>query len=151
MALSSVFDISAAGMNLERLRLEVSAVNLANANTTRGANGQPFSPLQVVVRSGATSFDALIDSMGVAGSGGGLPAGALPMGEVQPSDVAPRQVYDPGHPDADSKGFVSYPGVNPVSEMVQLIAVTRAYEANVKAFNAAHTMALKALEIGSGR
>jgi flagellar basal-body rod protein FlgC len=75
----------------------------------------------------------------------------LPVGEVEPADVPPRQVYDPGHPDADASGFVSYPGVNPVSEMVQLITVTRAYEANVRAFNAARSMATKALEMGSGR
>jgi flagellar basal-body rod protein FlgC len=60
-------------------------------------------------------------------------------------------VYDPSHPDADARGFVSYPGVNPVSEMVNLIDITRAYEANVRAFNAGRNMLLKALEIGSGR
>ena len=146
MDISSIFDISAAGMNLERMRLEVSAVNLANANTTRGVDGQPFTPLQVVVHSGATSFDAMFESLR-----GPDAAGALPVGEVEASDVPPRQVYDPGHPDADASGFVSYPGVNPVSEMVQLISVTRAYEANVRAFNAARAMATKALEIGSGR
>lgn len=146
MDISSIFDISAAGMNLERMRLEVSAVNLANANTTRGVDGQPFTPLQVVVHSGATSFDAMFESLR-----GPDATGALPVGEVEPADVPPRQVYDPGHPDADASGFVSYPGVNPVSEMVQLISVTRAYEANVRAFNAARSMATKALEIGSGR
>lgn len=146
MDISSIFDISAAGMNLERMRLEVSAVNLANANTTRGVDGQPFTPLQVVVHSGATSFDAMFESLR-----GPDASGALPVGEVEASDVPPRQVYDPGHPDADASGFVSYPGVNPVSEMVQLISVTRAYEANVRAFNAARSMATKALEIGSGR
>jgi flagellar basal-body rod protein FlgC len=146
MDISSVFDISAAGMNLERMRLEVSALNLANANTTRGADGQPFAPLQVVVHAGATPFDAMFESMRASGL-----ASALPTGQVQPADVDQRQVYDPGHPNADARGFVSYPGVNPVSEMVQLIAITRAYEANVRAFNAGHSMALKALEIGSGR
>jgi flagellar basal-body rod protein FlgC len=146
MDISSVFDISAAGMNLERMRLEVSALNLANANTTRGADGQPFIPLEVVVHSGATPFDAMFESL----RGPEIP-GALPVGEVEAADLPPRQVYDPGHPDADASGFVSYPGVNPVSEMVQLIAVTRAYEANVRAFNAARSMATKALEIGSGR
>jgi len=146
MDISSVFDISAAGMNLERMRLEVSALNLANANTTRGADGSPFTPLQVVVHSGAPSFDAVFESLR-----GPDVSGAMPVGEVEPADLPPREVYDPGHPDADSAGFVSYPGVNPVSEMVQLISVTRAYEANVRAFNAARSMATKALEIGSGR
>ena len=146
MDISSIFDISAAGMNLERMRLEVSALNLANANTTRGADGQPFSPQQVVVHSGITPFDAVFNAL----SGAGLTRSG-PVGEVQAADISPRQVYDPGHPDADANGFVSYPGINPVSEMVHLMAVTRAYEANVRVFNAGRTMALKALEIGSGR
>jgi flagellar basal-body rod protein FlgC len=147
MDISSIFDISAAGMNLERQRLEVSALNLANANTTRGADGLPFTPLQVVVRSGMTPFDAVLNAL----SGGAGSTGSGPIGQVQPADVPPRQVYEPGHPDADANGFVSYPGVNPVSEMVRLIAVTRAYEANVRVFNAGRSMAMKALEIGSGR
>jgi len=159
MDISSIFDISAAGMNLERQRLEVSALNLANANTTRGADGLPFTPLQVVVRPGATSFDAMLNALNGGGGevggtgwiGGAGGVGAAPVGEVQAADVPPRQVYEPGHPDADANGFVSYPGVNPVSEMVHLIAVTRAYEANVRVFNAGRTMAMKALEIGSGR
>jgi flagellar basal-body rod protein FlgC len=147
MDISSIFDISAAGMNLERQRLEVSALNLANANTTRGADGLPFTPLQVVVRSGMSPFDAVVNAL----SGGASLTGSGPVGEVQAADVPPRQVYEPGHPDADANGFVSYPGVNPVSEMVRLIAVTRAYEANVRVFNAGRAMAMKALDIGSGR
>jgi len=147
MDISSIFDISAAGMNLERQRLEVSALNLANANTTRGADGLPFTPLQVVVRSGMSPFDAVLNAL----NGGASLSGSGPIGEVQASDVPPRQVYEPGHPDADANGFVSYPGVNSVSEMVRLIAVTRAYEANVRVFNAGRAMAMKALDIGSGR
>lgn len=146
MDISSIFDISAAGMNLERQRLEVSALNLANANTTRGADGLPFTPMQVVVRSGMSPFDAVLNAL----NGGASLSGSGPVGEVQAADVPPRQVYEPGHPDADANGFVSYPGVNPVSEMVRLIAVTRAYEANVRVFNAGRTMAMKALDIGSG-
>jgi len=146
MDVTSIFDVSAAGMNLERMRLEVSAANLANANTTRGADGLAYTPQQVVARSTAPSFEALFQ-----GFGGDSLAGAVPVGQVQTADLAPRQVYDPSHPDADARGFVSYPGVNPVSEMVNLIGITRAYEANVRAFNAGRNMLLKALEIGSGR
>jgi flagellar basal-body rod protein FlgC len=146
MDISSIFDISAAGMNLERMRLEVSALNLANANTTRTANGQQYSPLEVVIHAGASPFDTLFEAL----SGAGV-TNPVPVGQVQAADIPPRQVYDPGHPDADANGFVSYPGINPVSEMVQLIAVTRAYEANVRVFNAGRSMAMKALEIGSGR
>jgi len=143
MDIVAVFDVSAAGMNLERQRLEVSAANLANANTTRGPDGVMFKPLRLVAHPAAPFTDLLNGLMGA----NGLPRPA----EVEALDLPPREVYEPGHPDADERGFVAYPAVNPVSEMVQLIAITRAYEANVRAFNAAKSMALKALEIGSER
>jgi len=147
MDISSVFDISAAGMNLQRTRLEVSALNLANADTTRGPDGLPFTPLQVVVHASANTFEALLQ----ASRDGASPSVPLPVAEVRAASGSPRQVYDPSHPDANAQGYVSYPNINAVTEMVQLITVTRAYEANVRALNAAHSMALKALEIGSGR
>src|SRR4051812_20068078 len=134
MDISSVFDISAAGMNLQRTRLEVSATNLANAETTRGPDGVPFTPMQVVVHSSAAHFESLLQ----ASLNGQSLAGELPVAEVVQTNALPRQVYDPSHPDADVHGYVSYPNINPVSEMVQLISVTRAYEANVRAMNAAH-------------
>lgn len=143
MEIFAAFDVSAAGMNVERTRLDVSALNLANANTTRGPDGLMFKPLRVVTRPSAP-FPELLQ--------GALGAHALPQSvEVEAIELPPREVYDPGHPDANEKGFVAYPAVNPVSEMVQLIAITRAYEANVRAFNAAKSMALKALEIGGER
>ncbi len=96
---------------------------------------------------GASEFDAL-----VAGQLGAIAGEPMSLDvQVERMQVVPRLVYDPGHPDADARGFVAYPAVNPVSEMVQLITVTRAYEANVRALNAAKTMALKALEIGNDK
>ena len=141
MDFSSVFDISAAGMSLERLRLEVSAANLANAQTT-AADGNGYRPLRVVATAGAApAFDAAL-------------AGALAV----PADVSvveassqPRLAFDPGHPHADERGFVAYPDVSPVSEMVRLVEIGRAYEANVRALAMARSMAMKALEIGSER
>src|SRR6266481_3669212 len=119
MDLSSVFDISSAGMNLERLRLEVAAANLANAQTT-SANGNAYRPLRVVARATtAESFDTTL-------------ASALPRPTdvaVAESTAAPRLVFDPGHPDANASGFVAYPDVSPVSEMVRLVEIGRAYEA----------------------
>jgi flagellar basal-body rod protein FlgC len=147
MDISAIFDISAAGMNLQRTRLEVSAINLANADTTRGPDGLPFTPLQVVVHGATNAFASLLQ----ASQGGATAAAPLPVAEVRAASGPPRQVYDPSHPDANAQGYVSYPNINPVSAMIELIAVTRAYEANVRALNAAHSMALKALEIGSGR
>jgi flagellar basal-body rod protein FlgC len=140
-----IFDISAAGMNLERLRLETSAVNLANAHTTAGPDGVRYRPLQVLAQPNALSFEQVMG--GLAGNG----AAPLHNVEVRTLETAVRRVYDPGHPHADGQGFVTFPDVNPVSEMVNLVSVTRAYEANVRAMNAAKSMALKALEIGSDR
>jgi flagellar basal-body rod protein FlgC len=143
----TTFDISAIGMNVERMRLDVAAYNLANAQTTAGPDGTTFTPLRVVARPlGALDFDALVANHA------GMPSEPMPLDvQVERVQSAPRLVYDPGHPDADARGFVAYPAVNPVSEMIQLITLTRSYEANVRALNAAKTMALKALEIGSDR
>lgn len=140
----SAFEISASGMAVERARLDATAINLANANSTRGIDGTLFRPLRVI--SGpATSqnFSATFDAFSAAQ---GMPGVAVT--EVRQLDVAPRLVFEPAHPDADEKGFVAYPGINPVAEMVNLITTMRTYEANVVAMNAAKTMALKALDIG---
>lgn len=137
------FDISAAGMGLERLRLDVASINLANVHTTRTPDGSAFKPLRVVAASGVSPFEAVM----AAASGGYAPAMGV---QVQQVDTTPRMVFDPKHPDADENGFVAYPDINPVSEMISVLTATRAYEANVRAFNAAKTMALKALEIGGG-
>ena len=141
MDFSAVFDISAAGMSFERLRLEATAANLANAQTTAGANGA-YRPLRAVAAPGIPdSFDLRL-------------AAALPRpleASVVPGSATPRLVLDPGHPDADARGFVAYPDVSPVSEMVRLVEIGRAYEANVRALGMARSMALKALEIGSDR
>ena len=138
MDFSALFDISAAGMNFERMRLEVTATNLANAQTT----GTAFRPLRAVATAAMPeSFDLSL-------------AAALPRPldvQIVPTSAAPRLVLDPGHPDADARGFVAYPDVSPVSDMVRLVEIGRAYEANVRALGMARTMALKALDIGSER
>lgn len=148
MDMFAAFDISATGMNLERTRLDVAAVNLANAHTTQGPDGQLFRPLRVVARPHAAQvFDAMLDGMQPRSLAAAAPLDVV----IEPVDSPPRLVYDPGHPDANDKGFVAYPDINPVSEMVNLIGITRAYEANVRAMNLAKNMALKALEIGNDR
>jgi len=141
MDFASVFEISSAGMNLERLRLEISAANLANAQTT-AVDGNAYRPLRVVARASTIdSFDSKLASLLP------LPVDVL----VVESRTVPRLVFDPGHPDADGRGFVAYPDVSPVSEMVRLVEIGRAYEANVRALSMARSMAMKALEIGSER
>lgn len=139
----NAFDISASGMRVQKIMLETVALNLANVNTTRGASGGPYSPLQVVVaeKSGFANQLAALQN--------GYSAGGAEVVEILPAVNQPRLVHDPDHPDAGEDGFVAFPDINPVSEMVNLMQATRAYEANVRALNAAKTMALRALEIGA--
>jgi flagellar basal-body rod protein FlgC len=142
----NIFDISASGMEVQKVRLDTVALNLANVNSTRSAEGGPYKPLEVVVGERlAASFEGLLSDNSQA-----YRAGAEVV-SIQPQNTEPRLAYEPGHPDANAEGFVAYPNVNPVSEMVKLMEATRAYEANVKAVNAAKTMALRALEIGENK
>ncbi|HSV34282.1 MAG TPA: flagellar basal body rod protein FlgC [Ramlibacter sp.] len=145
MDYASTFAISAAGMALERTRVEVAALNVANAHTTPQPGQAPYSPVRVLaLPASEASFAALM-------LGGDSSAAALsPEFRVENAPVLPRMVHEPGHPMADAKGFVSYPGVDVAAEMVSLMSATRAYEANVAAMNTARTLALKALEIGGG-
>ncbi len=138
----NAFAISATGMQVEKTRLDVTAVNLANVHSTRGADGKLFRPLHVSVAEGKTEF-----AVGFEQLAGARLHGAQVL-RIEETDAAPRQLYEPGNPDADDKGFVSMPGINQVTEMVNLSSALRAYEANVVAMNAAKTMALKALELG---
>jgi flagellar basal-body rod protein FlgC len=140
----SAFEISASGMAVEKTRLDTLALNLANANTTRTEGGGPYRPLRVVARA--------VNNIGFEGRLDALLQGPYPGGvevtEIVAQEVAPRLVRDPGHPDADEQGYVAYPNINPVSEMVTMIEAVRGYEANVRAMNAAKAMALSALDIG---
>jgi flagellar basal-body rod protein FlgC len=150
MDYTQAFAISAAGMTVERTRVDVAALNLANANTVQSADGNVFKPLRVVARAGnavSANFSDLVDQ-GDAVSGDAVLG--LPTASIEAADVAQRLVYEPGHPFANTKGFVAYPGVDSAVEMVSMMSATRAYEANVAAMNAARTMAMKALGIGGG-
>lgn len=143
MDYAAVFAISAGGMGVERTRVEVAAMNLAHANTVHDASGAGYRPLRVIARAmPPTAFSRLLET-----EGAGFPT---PEAMVEPSLAAPRAVHDPGHPLADGRGFVHYPGVDPATEMVSLMSATRAFEANVAAMNTARTLALKTLDIGRG-
>ncbi|HSW16105.1 MAG TPA: flagellar basal body rod protein FlgC [Ramlibacter sp.] len=140
MDYSHTFAISAAGMAAERARVDAAAINLANANTVQDANGVAFRPMRAVAHA---AFSTLVDD--------GLSlAAAGPMVTLEPTSAPPRLVHEPGHPLANDKGFVAYPGVDAASEMVTLMSASRAYEANVAVASIARTLALKALEIGRG-
>lgn len=141
----NAFAISATGMNVEKMRLDITAVNLANVHSTKGPDGKLFRPLHVTVTEAKSNF-----ALGFEQLAGAQLHGAQ-VSRIEESEVAPRQLYEPGNPDADEKGFVSLPGVNQLTEMVNLSSALRAYEANVVVMNAAKTMALKALDLGGAQ
>lgn len=152
MDYSQSFAISAVGMTLERTRVDVAALNLANANTIQATDGTQYRPLRVVARaaamvgSGSTVFADLFNQ-GIDNSNSEIPLAKASVA-VEATDMPPRMVYEPGHPMANEKGFVAYTGVDAATEMVTLMSAMRSYEANVAAMNTARNMALKALEIG---
>jgi len=150
-ALSGVFapfSITASAMTAERLRMDVISNNIANANTTRTIEGGPYIRQRVVFTPRFDPAPAFAPIMALM-TKEGLPVGVRVTG-IERDPAPPKMVYDPGHPDANTEGYVAYPNVNTVNEMVDMISATRAYEANLTVFNATKSMALKALEIGRG-
>ena len=147
MNLFSIFDITSAGMSVEQSRLAVAAANIANARTTKTADGSVFKPLSVAVHS-SVPFNQVIDSVT------GVDANSLPrpaVAGVVASDAPPHLVYDPGHPDADERGFVSLPAVDPISSMLDLMTISRSYEANVRAFDITRSLIQRTLDMGKSR
>lgn len=137
MGLFDAIDISGSGLSAERLRMDVTAENLANASTTRGPDGGPYRRKSVVLeQQGGGGFGAALAS-----------ARGVQVGGIVEDPAPPRRMHDPGHPDADADGYVAMPNVNPVTEMVDLITSSRAYEANVTAMQTAKTIFSKTLEI----
>jgi flagellar basal-body rod protein FlgC len=141
MSLFDAINTAATGLSAERLRMDVTAENLANAQTTRGADGKPYQRKVVALQEAGTGFGAPLGGAMKGASGGVRVAGIS-------ADTTPnRLVYDPGHPDADARGYVSMPNVQPVTEMVDLISASRGYEANVTVMQTAKQMFSKTLEI----
>jgi flagellar basal-body rod protein FlgC len=143
MGLFDAIDIAASGLTAQRLRMNVTAENLANAQTTRGTEGGSYRRKNVVLQEARGSFGSALAS---ASGGAGKPAGVEAVAIV-PDETPARRVYDPGHPDADAEGYVEMPNVNPVTEMVDLIDSSRAYEANVTALETAKSAFSKTLEL----
>lgn len=143
-------NISASGLTAQRLRMDTIASNMANVDTTRTEKGGPYRR-QVVVLEARTpnvskaSFRTILDEKR---SKIGMGVRVKEIREVSENEAPFRRVYDPSHPDADENGYVSYPNVNIVEEMVNMISATRSYEANARVIEAAKSMALRALDIG---
>ncbi len=138
--LSAAVTASASALAVERARIEVAVSNMANADSTRSADGQPYRRRDVLLQADpVNSFDV---ALGRAGATGVKVAGIV-------ADQAPfRQRYEPLHPDADPEGFVSLPNVDASEEMVDMLGAARAYQANLAAIGLIKEMVAKALELG---
>jgi flagellar basal-body rod protein FlgC len=147
MGLFDGLDVSATGLTAQRLRMDVTAENLANAQTTRGANGQPYRRKEVILQEIPNGgFGAQLSSaMGAVGGARGV--GGVQVAQIAEDSTPGKLVYDPGHPDANAQGYVRMPNVDTVTEMVDLIDSSRAYEANVTAMNSTKQMLAKTLDL----
>jgi len=144
MGYFGALDISASGLTAQRYRMDTISQNIANVSTTHAANGGPYRRKVTVFeeRAGWTAFDGFQRT-----ASGSLGRGVRVARVFE--DASPyRKAYEPGHPDADADGYVSYPNVEVVTEMINMISATRSYEANVTSINTTKGLATKALEIG---
>ena len=150
MGMFDAFDISASGMTAQRYRMDIIAENVANASTTRTENGGPYRRKVVTFHakgSGVEPFaNVLSASTNNLSQAVGKGVRITSIQEDFKTDM--NKVYDPSHPDADEAGYVTYPNVNTITEMTNLIDASRGYEANATAFDASKSMALKGLQIG---
>lgn len=145
MSMFSSFDINASGMTAQRYRMDIISENVANAKTTRTADGTPYRRKVVTFeeKDRQTSFSRVLNRQMDNYTGSGVRVD----GVYEDTWTEMTKVYDPSHPDADDDGYVWYPNVNIVTEMTNLIDASRAYEANTTAFNASKNIALKGLEM----
>lgn len=145
MGLFDILTVSGSALSAERQRADVVAANLANAETTHTDAGGPFRRREVVFHSQRDSgFGLLLASSGRLRS---QPAGGVNLTEVVDDPTPPVKRYEPGHPDADKEGYVSYPAINPLLEMVDLMGSVRAYQMNASAVAAAKQMIQQSIDI----
>jgi flagellar basal-body rod protein FlgC len=145
MNLFTAMEVTASGLSAERVRMNALASNLANARTTRTPGGGPYKRLDPVFQ--AVPIEQRLPEVQSYKTQGGVYMVEVPSIRQDPS--APQLIYDPQHPDADERGFVSLPNVNVVEEMVNLITASRSYEAGVTVMQTLKGMAQSALSIGA--
>ncbi|ABE59329.1 MULTISPECIES: flagellar basal body rod protein FlgC [Chromohalobacter] len=135
MSMFSIFDISSSAMSAQSQRMNATASNMANADSVAGPDGEPYRAKHVMFQ---------------AQSQGGSELGGVRATEVVEDDAPPRMEYRPGHPLADEDGYVAMPNVDPVDEMVDMIAASRSYQANVEVMNTSKSLMQQTLSIGQG-
>jgi flagellar basal-body rod protein FlgC len=140
----TAMEVSASGLATQRTRINVASSNLANASTTRTPEGGPYKRKDVVVQSATLGANLAGQQAG----GFSDAVRGVQVANIVEDTSAPRLEHDPGHPDADARGYVAYPNVNVVEEMVDMITASRAYEAGISALGTAVSMAERALGIG---
>jgi flagellar basal-body rod protein FlgC len=143
MSLFSSIDVSASGMSAQRQRAELLVQNIANADTTRTADGGPYRRRDVVFQSSevGSSFAGLLGSQMSSGESG------VRVARVVTDQREPEKRYMPGHPDADKEGYVSYPRMNAAEDMVDLLGASRGYQANVAAVSAVKDMIQRSIDL----
>ncbi len=144
MGFFKAMDISTSALTAQSFRMDVISQNVANANTTRTAEGGPYQRKYVVLGENKPNFDEILQR-----SKNNISVGSGVQVVETKADNSPFDlVYDPSHPDANEQGYVQMPNVDLVTEYVDMISASRTYEANITVMNATKRMALKALEIG---
>ncbi|HEX4031326.1 MAG TPA: flagellar basal body rod protein FlgC [Terracidiphilus sp.] len=145
MGIFDMMSISASALSAERQRAEITSVNLANAETTHTDQGGPFVRKEVVFStSNSSPFQTVFNRLG---SFGDAPSGSVQLTNVVNDPSPPVRRYEPGNPDADKDGYVEYPAINPITEMVDLMSATRAYQLNASAVSAAKQMIQESIDI----
>ena len=145
MGIFDMMSISASALSAERQRAEVTSANLANAETTHTDGGGPYVRKQVVFStSNASPFQTVLNS---AGRFGMAPAGTVHLTDVVDDKTPAVMRYEPGNPDANKDGYVAYPAINPVTEMVDLMGAVRGYQLNASAVGAAKQMIQESIDI----
>jgi flagellar basal-body rod protein FlgC len=137
--LGSAIQASSSALTAERMRIEVAVSNLANAESTRGPDGQAYRRRDVILEATPAAFD---DALGRASATG------VKVAAVVEDQTAPRRRFEPSHPDADAEGYVSLPNVDPAEEMVDMLGAARAYQANLTAIGLIKDLVARALELG---
>ena len=146
MGMFDAFNVNASGLTAQRYRMDVISQNVANANTTRTEDGTPYVRKIVTFEEKQGSFGTFSSVFGSA-SDRFKSHGVKVSGTYEDKSTEGKMVYDPAHPDADENGYVTYPNVNIITEMTNLIDASRGYEANATAFEASKAIALKGLEM----